>query len=231
MLELSGFGWDDTRKCVTAEAKVWNAYIEMHPGMKVFRNIPFPQYDNMTIIAGTDYATGSKSMVHTESNELSENPTYGAFDSNPFEANPNVPPGSDFSDAGTQPATSPIIGMTGTSQAGLSSSRPQKKKKKATINHEMMQEMKHVAFSIEATRATMIEMKDKLDDYINMQHTAQIEKSNFRQTIMQCLRDVPNIDEPYTWRALRYLLEHREVARFFIELPVELRWEFLVNTI
>ncbi|XP_058079781.1 uncharacterized protein LOC131227984 isoform X2 [Magnolia sinica] len=132
---------------------------------------------------------------------------------------------------GMQPSTSLVFGMTNTPQAGLYYSRSQKKKKKVTTNNEMVQEMKRVTSSLKATQATLIEMKDKLSDFIDTHHAAQIDKGNFRQYIMQCLRDIPNIDEPYTWRALRYLLEHRDLALFFIELPVELRWEFLINTI
>ncbi|EGO02801.1 hypothetical protein SERLA73DRAFT_158569 [Serpula lacrymans var. lacrymans S7.3] len=56
--ELSGFGWDDTRKKVTAEEDVWDNYIASHPEAKPWRTNPFPLYDDIIGLIDGRYATG-----------------------------------------------------------------------------------------------------------------------------------------------------------------------------
>ncbi|KAJ8747769.1 hypothetical protein K2173_011421 [Erythroxylum novogranatense] len=56
--ETSGFGWDDEKKCVTADIDVWSAYLKTHPDNSFMRNRSFPYYDKLAIIWGQDRATG-----------------------------------------------------------------------------------------------------------------------------------------------------------------------------
>ncbi|KAG1822596.1 uncharacterized protein BJ212DRAFT_1262988, partial [Suillus subaureus] len=48
--ELSGFGWDETRKIVIASNKVWDDYLEAHPEAKVWHSTPFPLYDDIIVL-------------------------------------------------------------------------------------------------------------------------------------------------------------------------------------
>ncbi|XP_057770903.1 uncharacterized protein At2g29880-like [Salvia miltiorrhiza] len=56
--ELSGFGWDEDRKCVTASADVWDDYLKSHPDCTFMRNKPFPYYDQLALVWGKDRANG-----------------------------------------------------------------------------------------------------------------------------------------------------------------------------
>ncbi|KAH6823450.1 hypothetical protein C2S53_014658 [Perilla frutescens var. hirtella] len=49
--ELSGFGWDDDKKCVTAST-------DSHPDCSFMKNKPFPYYDQLSLIWSKDRATG-----------------------------------------------------------------------------------------------------------------------------------------------------------------------------
>ncbi|KAK3184963.1 hypothetical protein Dsin_032249 [Dipteronia sinensis] len=52
MLNTSGFGWDDTHKCVTVDGpKILEEYL------KLIR--PFPHYERLAVMFGKDRATGS----------------------------------------------------------------------------------------------------------------------------------------------------------------------------
>ncbi|KAH6827597.1 hypothetical protein C2S53_015282 [Perilla frutescens var. hirtella] len=55
----SGFGYDELKKCITAESDVWDAYLQSHPTHSTWRNKPFPFYEDLLIIFGKDRATGS----------------------------------------------------------------------------------------------------------------------------------------------------------------------------
>lgn len=56
--ELSGFGWDDDRKCVTASPDVWNDYLKSHPDCTFMKNKYFPHYDQLALVWGKDRASG-----------------------------------------------------------------------------------------------------------------------------------------------------------------------------
>ncbi|KAE9390708.1 hypothetical protein BT96DRAFT_775954, partial [Gymnopus androsaceus JB14] len=47
---LSGFGWDDVRKMVTATDEVWDSYLEGHPKARPFRKSPFHHYDEIAAL-------------------------------------------------------------------------------------------------------------------------------------------------------------------------------------
>ncbi|CAI9089246.1 OLC1v1023783C1 [Oldenlandia corymbosa var. corymbosa] len=57
--QLSGFGWDDQKKCVTASADVWDDYLRANPECTFMRNKSFVYYDELTIIWGQDRANGN----------------------------------------------------------------------------------------------------------------------------------------------------------------------------
>ncbi|KAK0598199.1 hypothetical protein LWI29_032491 [Acer saccharum] len=60
MLNMSGFGWDDTHKCVTVtDTEILDAYVKKHPNKNYTANRPFPHYERLTIMFGKDRATGS----------------------------------------------------------------------------------------------------------------------------------------------------------------------------
>ncbi|EGO03820.1 hypothetical protein SERLA73DRAFT_158298 [Serpula lacrymans var. lacrymans S7.3] len=63
--ELSGFGWDDTRKKVTAEEDVWDNYIAP------WRKNPFPLYNNIIGLIDGRYATGEGAFHIPETDEPS----------------------------------------------------------------------------------------------------------------------------------------------------------------
>ena len=58
MLELSGFGWDDEKKLVTAPDEVWELYVKAHKNAARFRKTPFPQYQKMHELCSEVVATG-----------------------------------------------------------------------------------------------------------------------------------------------------------------------------
>ncbi|GAB4829296.1 hypothetical protein Ancab_018964 [Ancistrocladus abbreviatus] len=54
----SGFGWDDNRKMVVAEAHVWDAYVAVHREAIPFRKKAFPHFIDLCLIYAKDRATG-----------------------------------------------------------------------------------------------------------------------------------------------------------------------------
>ncbi|XP_057414812.1 uncharacterized protein LOC130709459 [Lotus japonicus] len=59
MINTSGFGWDDTKKCVIVDSlQVLQQYLAHHPRAQNFVNKPYPQYEKMQIIFGKDRADG-----------------------------------------------------------------------------------------------------------------------------------------------------------------------------
>ncbi|KAJ6545120.1 Myb/SANT-like DNA-binding domain-containing protein [Mycena sp. CBHHK59/15] len=69
MLELSGFGFDASTKCVTATKEVWGAYLAassfpftfaytQHPKHRPFKDRTFVHYDDMAMLCDDVMATG-----------------------------------------------------------------------------------------------------------------------------------------------------------------------------
>ena len=45
--DLSGFGWDDRNKVVTASTSVWDSYIASHPKAKKWKTTQFPYFEDL----------------------------------------------------------------------------------------------------------------------------------------------------------------------------------------
>ncbi|RWR83784.1 putative nuclease HARBI1 [Cinnamomum micranthum f. kanehirae] len=71
MLNLSGFGWDEERKKVTAEAGVWDDYIVAHLGASIYRSRTMPDYYIMCEIFGDSIADGRDELV---ANDITQSP-------------------------------------------------------------------------------------------------------------------------------------------------------------
>ncbi|KAJ7851311.1 hypothetical protein B0H14DRAFT_2350369, partial [Mycena olivaceomarginata] len=57
--DLSGFGWDDGLKMVTASDEVWELYLATHENARKWRKTRFPLYDDILIIVDGIVATGA----------------------------------------------------------------------------------------------------------------------------------------------------------------------------
>ncbi|XXG62854.1 hypothetical protein AAC387_Pa05g1154 [Persea americana] len=71
MLNLSGFGWYEERKKVTAEAGVWDDYIAAHPGASMYRSRSMPDYYILCEIFGDSIADGRDELV---ANDITQSP-------------------------------------------------------------------------------------------------------------------------------------------------------------
>nr|XP_048322668.1 uncharacterized protein LOC112489630 isoform X3 [Ziziphus jujuba var. spinosa] len=62
MLNKSGFGWNDTLKCVEIDSDdAWKAYVQSNPSAKSWRDKPFPIYERLANIFGK---IGQQDMEH-----------------------------------------------------------------------------------------------------------------------------------------------------------------------
>ncbi|KAK2645614.1 hypothetical protein Ddye_020809 [Dipteronia dyeriana] len=59
MLNTSGFGWDDTHKCVTVASEILDEYLKKHPNKNYTVNRPFRHYERLVKVFGKDRATSS----------------------------------------------------------------------------------------------------------------------------------------------------------------------------
>ncbi|KAJ7824883.1 hypothetical protein B0H14DRAFT_2299490, partial [Mycena olivaceomarginata] len=55
---LSGFGWDEGLKLVTATQDVWDRLLAAHPDYTRWQTTPFPLYDDMLFLVDGIIATG-----------------------------------------------------------------------------------------------------------------------------------------------------------------------------
>jgi Myb/SANT-like DNA-binding domain len=91
MRALSGFGWDEENKMVTASDDVWTSYIRVsneftssiqfllilvpqaHPDAAIWRTKPFPLYDEIAGLVEGRYATGEGALHMPEMYDNSSN--------------------------------------------------------------------------------------------------------------------------------------------------------------
>lgn len=74
LLEQSGFTWDETRDMVTAEDKVWDAYIKAHPDARSYRVKTVPSFHKLCVIYGQENYDGRYSRLARNVGSLSEIP-------------------------------------------------------------------------------------------------------------------------------------------------------------
>ncbi|KAJ1256712.1 hypothetical protein BS78_K325700 [Paspalum vaginatum] len=58
MMNKSGFTWDESKKMIQCEKSQYNEHCRSHPEAKGLYGIPFPYYDTLSAIYGSDIATG-----------------------------------------------------------------------------------------------------------------------------------------------------------------------------
>ncbi|KAF8404226.1 hypothetical protein HHK36_009108 [Tetracentron sinense] len=59
LLDQSGFGWDDTKKMVTADDSVWDEYLKSHSDARPYRIKSIPDFHSLSLIIANDSANGS----------------------------------------------------------------------------------------------------------------------------------------------------------------------------
>ncbi|KAK0573499.1 hypothetical protein LWI29_008979 [Acer saccharum] len=60
MLNISGFGWDDTRKCVVIDSlEILHEYLKKHPNKNYTANRPFSHYERLVVVFRKDRAIGN----------------------------------------------------------------------------------------------------------------------------------------------------------------------------
>ncbi|KAF8411585.1 hypothetical protein HHK36_004141 [Tetracentron sinense] len=59
LLDQSGFGWDDTKKMVTADDSVWDEYLKSHSDARPYMTKSIPDFDSLSLIIANDSANGS----------------------------------------------------------------------------------------------------------------------------------------------------------------------------
>ncbi|KAF8414081.1 hypothetical protein HHK36_002080 [Tetracentron sinense] len=59
LLDQSGFGWDDTKKMVTADDSVWDEYLKSHSDARPYRTKSIPDFDSLSLIIANDSANGN----------------------------------------------------------------------------------------------------------------------------------------------------------------------------
>ncbi|KAJ4952155.1 hypothetical protein NE237_028987 [Protea cynaroides] len=63
LLDHGGFCWDETRQMVTAEDKVWDDYLKVHPEARSYRTKTLLNYKDLCIIYGNETANGTVNYV------------------------------------------------------------------------------------------------------------------------------------------------------------------------
>ncbi|KAI9185499.1 hypothetical protein LWI28_007936 [Acer negundo] len=90
MINTSGFGWNNVRKCVEDESnEAWYSYVEHHKQAKGWRDKPFPLYERLAYIFAKDCAMGN--IAYTPKNLATDMEADDNFD-NEFEISGNFSP-------------------------------------------------------------------------------------------------------------------------------------------
>lgn len=62
LLDQKGFSWDETRQMVTADNKVWDDYIKVHPDVRSYRIKTIPYYNDLCVIYRNATVEGKASI-------------------------------------------------------------------------------------------------------------------------------------------------------------------------
>ncbi|XP_058080688.1 uncharacterized protein LOC131228856 [Magnolia sinica] len=191
-LSKSGFGWDEERKCVTAELDVWDEFIKV-------KNKPFPLLAQFDITCGDDSATGNavrttsdleKEVLHS-SHYMDDIPlsSYPSGSYTPF-----APPDDVYSDE-TQGQYQYGEG-SGQRDVRNSAPRPLKKKKNASIASTVIEKFER--------------MQETMDEYVSF-------KTKTAERLWDELENMTTIDSDMMYRAYTFLTERLHFASTFLD--------------
>ncbi|CAL5433397.1 unnamed protein product [Camellia sinensis] len=68
LLDQKGFSWDETRQMVTADNKVWDDYIKVHPESRSYRIKTIPYYNELCVIYRNATVEGKASLSSENAN-------------------------------------------------------------------------------------------------------------------------------------------------------------------
>ncbi|KIL63009.1 hypothetical protein M378DRAFT_107808 [Amanita muscaria Koide BX008] len=90
LVNLSGWGWDNTRRCVSATDEQWATYIQAHPASAYWRDRAFPVYEDILGLIEGRVATGVNAIHHLPE-MLASSPALSSFHGSDCEAD-SIPP-------------------------------------------------------------------------------------------------------------------------------------------
>uniref|UniRef100_A0A2N9H846 Myb/SANT-like domain-containing protein n=1 Tax=Fagus sylvatica TaxID=28930 RepID=A0A2N9H846_FAGSY len=206
----SGFGWDNVRKCVTAENDVWDAYVQGHKGAGSFRNKSFPLYEELCIVYAKDHATGKDAQ--TPADVIEE------LETDIDDTNHNVGIGLDGIH---EDVSCTQIPTTGGRVEGISA---RKRKKKGQNNEDnMMQVMKEVASMLGS------QLKDASDN-LSKAVIGTIMSEN-RSRINEELSKVVGLTIKERHKATKLIVCQHELIDVFFSVPDEEKEEWVKGLI
>ncbi|KAG6895921.1 hypothetical protein C0992_011573, partial [Termitomyces sp. T32_za158] len=108
---ISGFGWDDKNKLVTAPESVWVDLEKVHPNYMKWRTTPFPLSDDMANLVDGTVATGATVFCPGRARDASLPSEPDWRNSTPIDSNQTRSGGDEFTEI--DPALDPALGENG----------------------------------------------------------------------------------------------------------------------
>ncbi|XP_057529788.1 uncharacterized protein LOC130808327 [Amaranthus tricolor] len=95
MFRTSGFSWDNEKNMIVCERQSYEEFCKQHRNAQGLWNVPFPFYDQLSIIFGADRATGVQSETFVEAVDNQEKETIeldkgGSDEDDEFDDNESV---------------------------------------------------------------------------------------------------------------------------------------------
>ncbi|XP_057528810.1 uncharacterized protein LOC130807564 [Amaranthus tricolor] len=75
MFRTSGFSWDNEKNMIVCERQSYEEFCKQHRNAQGLWNVPFPFYDQLSVIFGADRATGVQSETFVEAVDNQEKET------------------------------------------------------------------------------------------------------------------------------------------------------------